>query len=189
MTHPNRNYKRAISPPGKAWCADHRDFLPRTNFAKNINSLDGLNTYCKECVRARSKRSLTLHANYRLHVDTARKRGLEPLSREEHRAITSAKCTYGDGCRPKIFVGVDRIDSRRGYPSNSQPCCAFHNNLKAIMDDDLFRIFVKRHREYQECSNSRVVHKARHPKLSLIHSKPSKPQRPLPLFDDLKISG
>jgi hypothetical protein len=190
LTRPNRNYHRGQSPPGKAWCAGHRDFLPAEEFQKCRAALDGLGSYCRECLRARGSRSLAKHSNYRLHVDTARKRGLQELSRDEHRAITSAKCTYGNGCRPEIFVGVDRIDSTRGYPGNSQPCCSFHNNLKGIMDDDLFRIFVKRHPEHRACSNSRVIHKSRRKQAPItLPPKPAKRQVPMPLFDNLQTAG
>jgi len=123
-----------------------------------------LNGYCRKCILSRSKRSRAKRANYKLHVWTCGRRGLEPLSREEHNEITSLACAFGGGQRPRIFVGVDRILASRGYPGNSQPCCAFHNNLKGVMDDDLFRIFLKRHPEHQSCSNSRVIHKSRRPK-------------------------
>jgi hypothetical protein len=188
VTLPNRNYKRSLAPPGKAWCAGHRDFRPAKDFTKCSGNLDGLNSYCRECIRATSNSRLALHSNYRLHVDTARKRGLQELSRDEHRRITSGKCSFGDGCRPKIFVGVDRIDSSRGYPGNSQGCCSFHNNLKGIMDDDLFRIFLKRHPEHWECSNSRVIHKSRKPPVA-VPPKPPKRREPMPLFDGLEATS
>lgn len=40
--------KRIFPPDGMAWCAEHRDYLPREKFDKGGRQ-DGLRDYCKEC--------------------------------------------------------------------------------------------------------------------------------------------
>jgi hypothetical protein len=167
LTLPNRNHKHGNDPAGQKWCPGHQDFLPVGQFGKSRVSSDGLANYCKKCIVDQGRRARAKTANYKLHVWTCQRRGLQPLSEEKFRSITSRTCSFGKGSRPTICIGVDRVVSTRDYPDNSQPACPFHNNLKGVTDDDLFRIFLSRHPEYQPCSNSRVIHKSRQARLNL----------------------
>src|SRR5687768_5824794 len=40
--------KKLFPPDGMAWCAEHKEFLPRSSFDKG-GRWDGLKDYCKNC--------------------------------------------------------------------------------------------------------------------------------------------
>ena len=49
--------KKQFPPEGFAWCAEHKDYLPRENFDKG-GRWDGLKDYCKDCRSSRRKKGL-----------------------------------------------------------------------------------------------------------------------------------
>jgi len=49
--------KKLFPPKGMAWCAEHKDYLPRLSFDKG-GRWDGLKDYCKECRSSRRKKGL-----------------------------------------------------------------------------------------------------------------------------------
>jgi hypothetical protein len=176
-------------PPGLRWCSVCKFYLPIEDFSKNRSRKDGLASGCGACSTARDAKWTAKFGSYSRHVHNAVGRGLEPLPRAEFHTIIWLPCVFGGGCRPEILVGVDRIDSGRGYHGNSQPCCPFHNYIKGTFEDDLLRIHIERHPELQACQNggmSAVATRLTGGRISEVAVPPIKPkrlERRLPLFE------
>ena len=87
----------------------------------------------------------------------ARRRGKEwSLTKEQVRVLTKQNCHYC-GAKPHqvkrrkglngpyVYIGLDRVDSRRGYTiDNVVPCCWTCNKAKSAMSIKEFRLWVIR---------------------------------------------
>ena len=49
--------RRISGNPNEAWCARCKQFLNKSNFHKNKNHWNGVNYYCKQCIKDRAGRS------------------------------------------------------------------------------------------------------------------------------------
>ena len=130
-------------------------------FTKKAQYLDGLNCYCKECVSLTSKAyylttkdvrreqqykankafrennkekikilSHSIVSRYSTYRSSAKKRHLSfDLTLEDFEIFWNSQCSY---CGEDINgIGIDRIDSNRGYTlENCVPCCAPCNYMK-----------------------------------------------------------
>jgi hypothetical protein len=98
---------------------------------------------CAECMRVQRRARFaaigepvgSLYASARWH---AKNRGIEfTLTIHQFKALRERPCVYAYTAINgpiRATVGIDRIDSTRGYtPENSQPCCGRHNLLKSDM--------------------------------------------------------
>lgn len=49
---PRKNDKTLNAPPGRAWCAKHKDYVSIGDFHKDKNTKNGLERWCKGCCKA-----------------------------------------------------------------------------------------------------------------------------------------
>jgi hypothetical protein len=89
------------------------------------------------------------YADYKKNAAT---RGLVfELTKAEFAAITDAEdavCVY---CGAEDHIGVDRIDSGRGYVAgNTQRCCTFCNKMKSNFGEEAFLAQIARIQRFQE---------------------------------------
>jgi hypothetical protein len=75
----------------------------------------------------------TPSARFSLGVKTAKKRGLVwEITRDQYDKIVAGGCAYCSGPLPEAGIGLDRIDSSRGYSTdNVAPCCTACNVAKS----------------------------------------------------------
>lgn len=92
---------------------------------------------CRECANLARKaryraKGESMGGRYATARNLALRHGHEwALTIEQYERFVTSTCTYGDGAG----VGIDRIDSSKGYiAGNCQPCCQRHNRMKS----DLF---------------------------------------------------
>jgi 5-methylcytosine-specific restriction endonuclease McrA len=81
---------------------------------------------------------------YRRNAQTAGRKW--DLSESDLLTIVSNPCTYcGDTGVVGRFIGVDRVDSSKGYTlTNVTPCCRICNQAKSSLSVDEFKTWVKR---------------------------------------------
>lgn len=101
----------------------------------------------KERIKKREQRKRSNHkenGRWRYYKKSAKKRGLEfSLPREEFSTFWQKPCSFcGD---PIETIGLDRIDSSKGYISgNCQPCCTTCNVMKWTQTEEEFLEHCKR---------------------------------------------
>lgn len=100
--------------------------LPLTpdNFGVNRNRGTGFSTVCKHCIQ-KDKRH-----RFNCYLRSSKVRNLEwNLTLDEFLSFWGLPCTYcGDNIET---VGIDRIDSQKGYSKdNCVPCCEICNEMK-----------------------------------------------------------
>lgn len=136
----------------KSWpCAEHPESA----------STQGRQPRCLECMRIYRRQRYRLRGasvldRYHATRHGALRRGIEfGLSLEQFRQVISQSCVYG--CpNPEIHVGVDRIESGKGYTvDNVQPCCERHNRFKSdVLTHDQMIDAVRRYEI--ACGNSKA---------------------------------
>jgi hypothetical protein len=64
------------------------------------------------------------------------------ITKAEFAAVTEMACTF---CAATDHVGIDRIDSSKGYiEGNTQPCCTFCNKMKSNFGEEAFLAQIAR---------------------------------------------
>jgi len=114
---------------GKRPCPLHPDDQGSPSYRKR----------CAECKRIHERayritHEQTITNRYSNARSQANRRGLEfTITLQEYEHLLSQPCVYSyNGPNHKIGqIGLDRINSSKGYISgNVQPCCGHHNNVK-----------------------------------------------------------
>tara|TARA_R110000868_G_scaffold132412_3_gene343471 strand:+ start:861 stop:1319 length:459 start_codon:yes stop_codon:yes gene_type:complete len=135
-------------------------------FHKKKNSKDGLTTECKQCRLERSKISYinrkaeiqawckaykkTIAGKYSEYKGRSKQKGISfNLTKEEFSTFWKQDCSYCN--RPILTIGIDRIDSTKGYSlDNCVPCCTICNTMKMDRPVDTWlsdMLMVLRHME------------------------------------------
>lgn len=161
MSIAQRNYPSLIRPILKL-CIECNENKELSSFCKKAQYPDGLNCYCRECVAKKSKvyyeankekrREKRLIANktyrdshkeklkalsrsitsrYSSYKSSAKDRNIPfSLTLEDFEIFWNTQCSY---CGEDIDgVGIDRIDSTKGYTlENCVPCCTKDNYMKS----------------------------------------------------------
>jgi hypothetical protein len=82
---------------------------------------------------------------HRAHQDTASKRGLISLDYDIYCDIVTKPCTYCGKYNELEVVGIDRINSEKGYtPENCTSCCEDCNRAKGTLSYEEFKNFILR---------------------------------------------
>lgn len=91
-------------------------------------------------------------AAYSTHKCQAKKKGLRfEFTKEKFEKLVCQKCFYCGILPKKLFNGIDRINSERGYTiKNCVSCCTHCNYAKNSMSQKEFYKWIKRVYEYQE---------------------------------------
>lgn len=110
----------------KKYYSENKERILKTNkdyYFKNKERLGQLQKKARQSVDGRWK-----HLQY----EAKRDRRMVSISKSEFEIITSQLCLYCGGMSPgKNFVGIDRLDSSRGYEvGNVVPCCTRCNMMK-----------------------------------------------------------
>ena len=169
---------------GEKWCKGCKHWLPVDLFHVNNEAPDGLFHRCNSCAAEEHKKYRLAHGNYCAYCWNARKNGWDPLPRPQYDKMILEPCTWGGGSRKDgLHIGIDRKDSTKSYPHNSQPCCPRHQSMKKTMDNEAFALHLKKHPEDRACGNMSDFSKRPQLKLPMLSPRPVEPKRPLPLFD------
>lgn len=74
----------------------------------------------------------------------AKQRGIEfRVSYKTYSVLTESPCHYCSGKLPEAGVGLDRINSSKGYiKGNIIPCCAFCNQAKNDLSQNDFKLQI-----------------------------------------------
>jgi hypothetical protein len=114
-----------------------------SQFSKDKKASDGLYSICKSCSRAKSaayaaenreniraRRNTTPRGRYVTYKNGAKARNISfDLSFDQFMEFWQADCSYCG--RPIPTIGLDRIDSSKGYElDNVVSCCARCNRMK-----------------------------------------------------------
>jgi len=119
-----------------------------SEFHKHPKSLDGLQSWCKEC---KSKLAISNGAReynkkywqskkgkYIKYKHSCKNRGVKfGISFKEFEKYWQKPCHY---CNSKIeTIGLDRVDSNKGYfLDNIVSCCRVCNRMKSDLSEDVF---------------------------------------------------
>lgn len=112
-----------------------KEFLNRLSKLKNNRHVCDLRTSEEKAYEK------SLKAKYRHLFFRHKKRfpDTEPISYMAYRALINRPCVY---CGSP-HVGVDRVNSQKGYEeSNCQPCCSVCNNAKHTLSESEFLIWL-----------------------------------------------
>jgi len=158
------NLKKVCSKCGRS--------LPLSEFYKNKNYKDGLRSHCKNCRKEYQKEYRKTHKEqqkeYKKEYDKApsgrytqyrhrakHKNRVFQLTLAQFEAIITKPCIY---CGSNTNVGIDRIDSGKGYiPGNVAPCCTMCNKMK--LDHSTEKFLHHCERIAAHCSNSDLTYK------------------------------
>ena len=90
-----------------------------------------------------SEKRLSPAVAHRAHQDTASKRGLISLDYDIFSELIIQPCSYCGKYNELEVIGIDRIDSSKGYvPSNCVPACEDCNRAKGEMSREEFKEFI-----------------------------------------------
>jgi 5-methylcytosine-specific restriction endonuclease McrA len=153
------------------YCPKCRRDLPISQYAKNKTKPDGLAYWCRDCNNASSRkyhathkeqrketrrawylrnrdkiklREQTLERQYKIKGNMARHRSISfTLTPGEFEQLWQQPCSY---CGDEILtVGIDRIDSSKGYSQdNCVPCCKRCNAMKSDMSIGEFLYAIRK---------------------------------------------
>lgn len=122
------------------------------------NTIGYYKSCCKECSKHYDHSiKHTVNTRYKDYKKRAKKKSLPfEIPLQEFKNITSKPCHYCGGysinkitLQKVDFVGLDRIDSAKGYTKNNVvPCCILCNNTKWHLTKKMFLEHIKKIYEF-----------------------------------------
>lgn len=93
--------------------------------------------------KTRTKYDSKLSPKYKSYLMRSNRKGIDmDLTEEEFKNIILLDCYY---CGTSDNIGVDRIDSSKGYTiDNSRPCCPQCNMMKYIHTEEIFISHIRK---------------------------------------------
>jgi len=131
----------------KKKCFRCKQWLPLSDFWKNVAQKDGYSGECKQC------QTSSVEGRYNIYKKNARKRNIDfNLTFQDFKTLTSQPCSYcGDS---QGLIGIDRIDSQKGYNKNNcTPACKYCNLMKLDYDLDFWLKHMEQILNYQKEKN------------------------------------
>jgi len=150
--------------PSKA-CPRCETDKPTSDFNKDATSRDGLQGYCKSCIKAYQvayraanpekvkaysvSMAQTPAGRFTSYKKGAKTRGiLFSLSMEDFMSFWQVDCSYCGGAIATI--GLDRVDNSAGYEiGNVVACCTMCNKVKSNHDNDMLNDHLLRMLRHQ----------------------------------------
>ena len=141
-------------------CSHCKELRKLSEFGKNANRLDGLDSWCNPCKNTSCKegrrnnptryRALDYRHNRGLRrrfnrlTYAARKRGMSlEVTFDQYTHLVSFPCYYCGSPLSPVGYSLDRINNVPGYShENLRPCCYFCNRTKNDMTEKEFKQLV-----------------------------------------------
>jgi hypothetical protein len=115
----------------KKWREKNKEYNKKIHKEYYNNNKEKLNKQSREYLQ-------TSHGKYLTYKNGAKRRNIDfELSEQEFNTFWNKSCYY---CKDEIAtIGVDRIDSSKGYNlNNCVPCCNECNQIKMDLDNKTF---------------------------------------------------
>lgn len=128
---------KVILKNGKKLCPVCNEWKLLSQYDKRPERPIGVKPKCKVCSKV-YRDSKPEQVKYTQYKSGANRRGFSfELSKEEFLTFWKQPCFY---CADEIeTIGLDRIDSNRGYSKdNIVPCCTICNTMKLALPRDVF---------------------------------------------------
>ena len=134
-------------------CYRCKEILELSSFPKNKNGKDGTRNRCKACQNKnmidtgyRLKNNRKMGVRFTQGSASAKRRHLEwNIAPQEHEELLKQPCFYCLSPLPLTGVGLDRIDSSKGYSlDNVHPCCTICNIMKNALSLSDFYNHIKK---------------------------------------------
>lgn len=125
MSWSNKEKKKEYD---KKWYQEHKEERKKTNHESYLRNKEKRQSQYKEYRKKHKAKYIKLNA-YKRNIEYK-------LTDEEVEQICNKECFY---CGETENIGIDRIDSNKGYvKENCVPCCGMCNRMKNIFSQDEF---------------------------------------------------